>query len=239
MKKQKCVLLLVLLVFIPLNLNAQYASGLTGLLNIPSAENREAGTIYVGGNFLPKDMLPPYFSNQYNTGNYFLTANVFSFFEISYRMTLIRDGQHKYRQQDRTFALRIQALREGKWRPGVAVGTQDPLADQGAPAYESYYAVVTKGVDLKGSVLSATLGYYFPFQRNYEKDNKIKNRGVFGGLSFSPSFYRDLAIMAEYDSHHFNVGASVKFLNCVRAHIFTQEFHNVCAGLRYECELWH
>lgn len=218
---------------------AQLSGGMTGMLNIPSAENTEAGTVYLGGNFLPKEMLPEYFSNEYNTGNYFLTANVFSFLQISYRMTLKKDWKDRFRQQDRSFGIRIQPLKESERTPGVVIGTFDPLTGPGVSAYESYYVATSKGFKLKGCRLFGTLGYYFPFQGKRHGEKKNNYDGVFAGVSLSPSFYKDMSLMAEYDCQKFNIGASIKFLNCIRAHVFTQEFKNISAGLRYECELWH
>lgn len=239
MKKSKSILFLFFLILFSAKISAQHSAGMTGLLNIPTAENKEAGTVYIGGNFLHKDMLPPYFTNNYNSGNYFVTADLFSFLELSYRMTLIRNGNKKFAEQDRSFSLRVQALREGKYIPGVALGLYDPMVDQGVSAYENYYLVVTKGLDIKGSRISATLGYYLPFNSKKNEALKLNCRGVFGGVSFSPAFYRDLQVIAEYDSKHFNVGATVKVLKCIKAHVFTQEFKNISAGLRYECQLWH
>lgn len=239
MKKRTHILFLILTILFSAEVHAQHSAGMTGLFNIPTAENKEAGTVYIGANFLPKEMLPPYFTNSYNSGNYFLTADLFSFLEISYRMTLIRDENKKFNQQDRAFSLRVQALREKKYVPGVAIGFYDPMVDEGVSAYENYYIVTTKGFNLKGNLLSATVGYYIPIHSHRNEALKLNNKGVFAGLSFSPAFYRDMQIGVEYDTKRFNVGATVKVLNCLKAHVFTQEFKNISAGLRYECELWH
>lgn len=233
------IVLFFSLMFLGIKCFAQYSAGMIGALNVPTAENKEPGTVYIGGNFIPKDMLPAYFTNQYNTGNYFVTANIFSFLELSYRMTILRGEDERFSQQDRSFSVRLQALREGKYCPGFAVGAYDPMFDEGVSAYESYYAVLTKGFDLGKSRLSATLGYYLPIHNNKDAGLKHNYKGIFGAVSFSPSFCRDLDVIAEYDSRKFNVGASIKFLKCLRAHVLTQEFQNVSAGLRYECELWH
>lgn len=241
MSKRKLIyILLYILVCVPKMVFAQYSAGMTGMMNIPTAENENAGTVYLGGNFIPKDMLPAYFTKNYNSGNYFLTANIFSFFEVSYRMTLLRDTNQKYKQQDRSFSLRIQALREGKYRPGIALGMHDPMVDQGISSYEDYYLVTTKGFELKNVLhVNATLGYYLPFQSSKNAIYKVHHKGLFGGVSLSHPRLRDVELMAEYDSERLNVGVAAKFLKCVRFHMFTQEFKNVSAGLRYECELWH
>ena len=43
--------------------------GVTGLLNIPTADMQVDGTFMVGANYLPEQMLPDFWD--YNSGNYF------------------------------------------------------------------------------------------------------------------------------------------------------------------------
>ncbi len=219
---------------------AQFSQGSTGLLNIPSAENAEGGTIRAGANFLPKDMLPEYFTKTYNSGNYFVSVDLFSFFELTYRMTLIKsiDKENpKYDQQDRTFSVRIQPLKETKVLPGVAIGADDPLSGQGESPYESYYLVLTKGLDLKGNRLSATLGYYFPFQKEANKRLYTCRKGIFGGVKYTPFFYNEMNFIAEYDSRAWNLGVNARFWKHLNVHAFAYDFKAFSAGIRYECVL--
>lgn len=101
--------------------------GNTGLLNIPTADMQEAGTFMGGGNYLPDGMTP----FNFNTGNYFVNMTFLSFVELSYRCTLLKtrryDGKRGYFQQDRSMTARIRPLKEGKYRPSLVIGVDDPF----------------------------------------------------------------------------------------------------------------
>lgn len=110
-----------------LKAQAQYSMGNTGQLNIPTADMQEAGTFMGGGNYLPDGMTP----FNFNTGNYFVNMTFLSFVELSYRCTLLKtrryDGKRGYFQQDRSMTARIRPLKEGKYRPSLVIGVDDPF----------------------------------------------------------------------------------------------------------------
>ena len=58
---------------------AQRSLGVSGLLNIPSADMQEDGTFMAGGNYLPQEMLPQEWG--YNSGNYFVNLTFLPFME--------------------------------------------------------------------------------------------------------------------------------------------------------------
>ena len=64
---------------------AQRSLGVSGLLNIPSADMQEDGTFMAGGNYLPQEMLPQEWG--YNSGNYFVNLTFLPFMEVAYRCT--------------------------------------------------------------------------------------------------------------------------------------------------------
>lgn len=236
-----CVLWLLLSLFTQ-PVMSQHSTGSVGLLNVPTAENMEPGSIRAGVNFLPKEMLPPYFTKTYHSGNYYLSADIFSFLEITYRMTLVKDlllEHPKYNQQDRAFTIRLQAIREGKYRPGFAIGTDDPMIDHGVSSYESYYAVLSKGLDWRNNRFQATVGYYFPWQKEENKEWKANRKGFFGGVSYIPFFCKEMKFMAEYDADVVNLGLSARFWKHLTVHAFVYDFSCVSAGVRYECVLKH
>ena len=129
-------------------IRAQYMLGSTGMMNIPTADRQKAGTVMLGANYLPKQVMPSRFD--YNTANYFATVNFFSFLELTYRETLIKgnymSSKPKYNQQDRSYSIRLCVLKEGKYLPALALGANDPIADKGANTFQSYYGVITKGL---------------------------------------------------------------------------------------------
>ena len=63
---------------------AQRSLGVSGLLNIPSADMQEDGTFMAGGNYLPQEMLPQEWG--YNSGNYFVNLTFLPFMEVAYRI---------------------------------------------------------------------------------------------------------------------------------------------------------
>ena len=201
-----------------LKVQAQYSMGNTGLLNIPTA-----------------DGMTPF---NFNTGNYFVNMTFLSFVELSYRCTLLKtrryDGKRGYFQQDRSMTARIRPLKEGKYRPSLVIGVDDPFKNTGTNYFATVYGALTKGFSIaQGDRLAVTAGYYIPLN-----DHSIKD-GPFGGISYSPAFCREMTVMAEYDSEGFNVGAAARLWRQLSIHVFTREFNSISGGIRYECRLLH
>jgi len=230
MKKNVCI---IILIFQFICLRAQYSSGLTGLLNMPTAEIQKAGTFMGGGNFLPKEI----HKFNFDTWNYFVNITFFSFLEINYKCTLLKSNYMSkgaiFNQQDRSFSGKIKILNEKKNIPDVALGINDPFSESRGH-FASIYGVITKNIFQKSSHnLSMSLGYYHPLN-----SISIQN-GIFGGLRYTPAFLKPLSVMAEYDSAGFNIGAAAKLWNRVSLHLFTREFKCISGGMRYEFTLIH
>ena len=218
---------------------AQYSMGVTGLLNIPTADMQPDGTVMLGGNYLPKEMLPTHWD--YNSGNYFVNATFFPWLELAYRCTLMKVEETGKWNQDRSVSIRLRPLKEGKWWPAIVIGSNDVLTtnelntfkDPGGTRYfSSVFAVGTKHFLLGGHDWGVTIGGHIPFR------SASTRKGVFGGVQYRPAFFRDFSLMAEYDSDAVNVGASVRLFGHLSAHVFCYDFKNVCGGLRYEVELY-
>lgn len=141
----RLLILTLLIIGVHQHIQAQYMLGTTGMMNIPTADRQKPGTVMLGGNYLPKQMMPARFD--YNTGNYFVSISFFSFLELAYRETLIKgdyvSSKPKYNQQDRSYSIRLCVWKEGKFLPGIALGANDPIADKGANTFQSYYGVIT------------------------------------------------------------------------------------------------
>ena len=218
---------------------AQHSMGVTGLLNIPTADMQRDGTVMLGGNYLPKEMLPTHWD--YNSGNYFVNATFFPWLELAYRCTLMKVEETGKWNQDRSVSIRLRPLKEGKWWPAIVIGSNDVLTtnelntfkDPGGTRYfSSVFAVGTKHFLLGGHDWGVTIGGHIPFR------SASTRKGVFGGVQYRPAFFRDFSLMAEYDSDAVNVGASVRLFGHLSAHVFCYDFKNVCGGLRYEVELY-
>lgn len=167
--KTRLLILILSIISIHQSIYAQYMLGTTGMMNIPTADRQAPGTVMLGGNYLPKQVMPSRFN--YNTGNYFVSISFFSFLELAYRETLIKgsymSSKPKYNQQDRSYSIRLCVLKEGKYLPGLALGANDPIADKGANTFQSYYGVISKGLHFAGeNRLSVSLGYYMEGKKN-------------------------------------------------------------------------
>lgn len=109
-----------------------------------------------------------------------------------------------------------------------------PFQNTGNNYFGTVYGVLTKSFSIAGrDRLALTAGYYIPIN-----DRSIQ-KGPFGGISYSPAFYREMAFMAEYDSDGFNIGAATRLWRHISLHIFTRDFKCVSGGIRYECKLLH
>lgn len=236
-----CIWIIIFLLLPTGFLKAQYSMGTTGFLNIPSADMQPDGTFMGGGNYLPKQMLPS--SWGYNTGNYFVNMTFLPFLEVAYRCTLLR-GEFKAGskwQQDRSVSIRLRPLKEAKWWPSIVLGSNDAFTTNQLNMFgevgknrffSSVYGVATKHIFLSGHDLGFTFGVNVPFSKSSYK------QGVFGGISYSPAFFRPLTMMMEYDTTDaVNIGVAARLFNHLSLHAFCYDFKTVSAGIRYEIQL--
>ena len=214
---------------------AQRSLGVSGLLNIPSADMQEDGTFMAGGNYLPQEMLPQEWG--YNSGNYFVNLTFLTFMEVAYRCTLLKVESTGKWNQDRSVSLRLRPLKEGKWWPSVVIGSNDllttgelnPFLDSGGNRYfSSVYAVGTKHFGFYGHDIGVTVGGHVPFR------SRSENKGVFGGVSYRPAFLKPLEVMAEYDSKVVNMGVSARLFDHFSLYAYCYDFKTVAGGIRYE-----
>ena len=168
-----------------------------------------------------------------------MNITFFSFLELNYRCILLKSDymakKPKFNQQDRSLSVRLRPLKEGKYWPAIVIGSNDPFKDKGYNYFASVYGVATKSFMIGEHRLAATAGYYYPLS----KDKYTLQDGIFGGLSYTPSFCKPLSIMAEYDSDGFNVRAAAKLWKHLSLNVFTREFKCISGGIRYECVLIH
>ena len=219
------------------SLHAQHSMGVTGLLNIPTADMQADGTFMAGVNYQPEQMLPDLWD--YNSGNYFLNMTFLPCLEIGYRCTLMKVETGKW-NQDRSVSLRLRPLKEGRYWPSVVVGSNDALTTgklntfddaTGNRYFSSVYGAATKHWRPGGHDLAFSFGWNIPFRKDTPRE------GVFGGVSYSPAFCRWLSLMAEYDGKAVNMGGSVRLFNHFTIHVFCYDLEAVSGGVRYELAL--
>lgn len=201
---------------------AQEYIGTSGLIHVPSAEMLPAGTARIGGFFLNREFLPDniaFHENpgdagvKYNSFNHFLSIAPFSWIEIAYTCTFEKGHKNMdktqpvgYYYKDRFFSVKLRPLKEGKWYPAIAIGTNDPLRhynDHGNDAkyFMNFYIAATKHFDFHGHELGVHLAY-----RYYPSEYNKKWQGVVGGITYRPKFAKNLRGIVEYTGNDVNVG---------------------------------
>lgn len=194
---------------------AQEYVGITGMMHVPTAEMAPSGTARIGAFFLNREFTPnklAYKGEKYDTFNHFLAIAPFSWIELSYVCTLLKAAKNLDEAQgiglyekDRYFCVKIRPLKEGKYWPALAVGTQDPgrtIEDKnGDYAYfNNFYVAASKHLNLKGHELGMHLTY-----RYYRSDFNARWRGVAGGFTYRPAFAPNSRAMLEYTGDDVNV----------------------------------
>lgn len=217
---------------------AQQYTGAGGLIHVPSADMHEEGEARIGMHFLNKAFTPDnlaYGKKKYHTFNHYVAITAFSWLELGYTATLLKSTRYKdgiedkensglYRK-DRFITIKAQLLREreGKWWPSVAVGVNDVdfkdfnhFKDEpekfnqdefkiGNDFFSNVYVVVSKHFNLRGNDLGVHVAY-----RDWYRFKNRKWDGPVGGITFQPSFQRNLRFIAEYTGDDVNVGLDWK-----------------------------
>ena len=204
---------------------AQQYTGMSGLIHVPSADMDDAGEIRVGAHFLNKEFLPdagfnPLGRGKYYTTNHYLSITPFSWIELGYTCTLqkgLKNGNKDdigFYHKDRYFSVKIRPVKEDKWWPGIAVGSNDPVTtdnnahETGLPEknknqiFGNVYVAATKHLDIEGHCIGFHLAY-----RKWKRSCNRKWNGPVGGITFRPSFLKSLRAIAEYTGNEVNIGA--------------------------------
>ena len=197
----------------------QEYQGLTGLIHVPSAETDSVGTFRGGFSYLDKNFLPTLLRKKDKSSfGYVIGITPFRWMEISYGAVMLymhKNGDSKqemgYYNEDRRVNAKVTPLYEGKWWPAIALGMEDVgrweniKTGVGANNYfQNIYAVASKHFDAKGWELGAHIAY-----RYYTRNNNSDRRGVAGGVTVRPAFYRPLRAVVEWDGLGVNAGVDV------------------------------
>ena len=227
---KRYILLIVWL--LALTVSAQQYTGMSGLIHVPSADMDNAGEVRIGAHFLNKEFTPDGGFNhngKYHTLSHYLSITPFQWLELGYTCTLLKgpkigvtgqveEGKPKLRFKDRYFSLKIQPLREAEWWPSIAIGTNDPygttssegtgkkgedktVGDGKSQYFSNFYIAASKHIELKGN----SIGFHAAY-RKWKRDYNSKWNGPVGGITFQPSFQKNLRAIAEYTGDDINIG---------------------------------
>ena len=154
-------------------------TGQTGLISMPDGRIGKDGNLRFGISHSP-----PYTA-------LWGSISLLPRFELSGRYTQINgvsgfeDNDDFGDYKDKAFDAKLVLLREAFYRPNIVIGQQDFL---GTNLFLSEYLAISKKI----SNVDITLGY----------GNK-RIDGLFGGLRYTPSRFRNLSLVAEYDAYDY------------------------------------
>lgn len=223
-KKLRILVCGLLLLAGALAAQGQLYTGMSGLVKNPSADMNPAGEAVIAGYFMNKHFTPGsandsygfvYKGRKYDTFDFSIALTPFRWMEIGYTFTLqktLAEGHDKpkFNQKDRYFSIKFRPLREGKYWPSVAIGSNDFIGSAlkrrghggtGAGYYANYYIVATKHFVPKGQDIGVSLGYrYVPVAHSK------KWQGVVAGATWQPKWVPQLRLVGEWTGNEVNVG---------------------------------
>lgn len=241
-----CLLVELLLVG---TIQAQEYTGITGMIHVPTAEMASEGDARIGVSFLNREFLPENLNNfrgtRYHSYNHYLAITPFPWIELAYVCTLqkgYKGGDPTQRvgfyHKDRHFAVKVRPLKEGKYWPAIALGTQDPgrsdsSLDKEGALFKNYYIAATKHWRPGGHELGFHLTY-----RRYGSDDNRKWNGVVGGVTYRPAFASNCRAMVEYTGNDVNVGVDCLLWKHLFIQAALQDGKYFSGGLRFQMNLF-
>lgn len=226
---------------------AQEYNGLTGLLQVPSAETDSVGTFRGSAMFLHQAFLPEQMPRK-NTFNYGIGITGFKWIELSYCASLLwmyknndEEAKKGFYNEDRRVNVKVTPLYEGRWWPAIALGMDDIGRFKRIKGgknrnnyFQNLYVAGTKHFDIRGYELGVHLAY-----RYYSNDVNRDRRGVAGGLTLRPAFYPTLRFIAEWDGVGVNAGADVLLWRHLFAQAALIHGRGFTGGLSYHYTIPH
>lgn len=218
---KKILFVLTMSIFSSSPIYSQLYTGMSGLIHVPSAEMGNEGDARIGTYFLGKHFTPDfgfsYDGKKYNTMSFYLSATPFKWMEFGYTFTLFKtlakgySETPKYNQKDRYFSIKLNPIRESKYIPAIVIGGNDIFStafkstmeggEDGNYYFSNYYIAVTKHIRLNRNIIGINVAY-----RKWKRDYNSKWEGVVGGITFQPSFQKNLRAIAEYTGDDINIG---------------------------------
>lgn len=249
-------ILVPMFLFFPLSALAQQYTGMSGLIHVPHADMNDEGEACIGAHFLNAEFTPTNFP--YHTMSHYLSITPFSWIEIGYTCTLMKGNkvvENKpvkvgFYHKDRYFSVKLQPLKEGKWYPSIAIGANDPygtdskagtskegenskIGDGKSQYFCNYYIAATKHLDLKGNRIGFHIAY-----RKWKRSYNSKWNGLVGGITFQPSFQKNLRLIAEYTGNDINIGFDWKLWKHLLIQSSLQNGKYFSGGMCYQLNLF-
>ncbi|MEG1563624.1 MAG: hypothetical protein RR365_07840, partial [Bacteroides sp.] len=94
-----------------------------------------------------------------------------------------------------------------------------------------FYVAATKHLSIEKEQIGLHLSYLF----NHRVDYPLN--GIAAGITYAPSFARDLNVIAEYDAKDFAFGATYLLFNHLHVQVEMQKMKYFTGGLTYKIHL--
>lgn len=185
--------------------------GMTGLMNMPTADMQQDKTVMFGGSWLTHHMTVPRW--WYDTWNYSLNITIFPWLEVGYLCMghkavptdygnesgyWVEENYGRFVNQDRSWHVRLRLWKEGWWKawtPQVVVGSNDVTSGAGSnPSLASatdggasngfqnrYWLAVTKHFCFKGV---GNLGAHLTWIYSDRFDNDVNSPAIGADFHF-------------------------------------------------------
>ncbi len=181
--------------------------GMTGLINVPTAEVLREGSLHLAYRFVDKKWAYAA-RDASNSDVYSFALGFLPRTEVAIRATVfpqtefLDESPSSGPQADRMAGGRVLLFPQA-WYPAVAIGLDDP---HGNRYFHSLYAVATRGIAHCGGdwSVNATLGYGF---RVFDAERTVLD-GMFGGLR--GGYGKNASVMLEYDTEKWNAGSRIE-----------------------------
>lgn len=231
-------------------------SGKNGLIYIPSAVESLDGDFSFGYNYNPIEYALRG-KNKYAEQILFANLDILPRLQVSFLLLQQRkDGKRKTRDGigDRQLDIRYQILKEGKYKPALALILSSPFTIDAA--LQTHVLVATKTLKFSDFSISPTLGigspyYLFRDEKNLnngdifskftwlkKSDDRYNNKyltGVFGGIKCS--YLDKISLLAEWDGQKMNTGIAAKFFKKLETQVCVLNFDKLYVGASYTVNL--
>ena len=219
------IIIYIALLLVSIRMTAQQHVGMAGMIHVPTADFDSVGVARVGAQYVPKEMIPDRMTcdgEKFNSLTNYLSITPFHWIEIGYGYTLWKMHKNKdvtqptgFYTKDRYFSVAIRPLKEGRYWPAVAIGANDfwgssDNGESGSKYYQNFYLALSKHFEVKRQRIGVHVTY-----RKWKRDYNHKWDGVVGGVTFNPSFYRPLRVIAEWDGSGVNTGLDCRLFKYV------------------------
>jgi len=227
-------IILAILFFLPVFIQAQSISGNPGLLNIPTAETIADGDIVFGVSYTNKKYVND-LNNKYDAAHYFVSVGFLPFLEVSMGITRYINLPYGQALGDRVPGVRVRLLEEKNIMPALVIGAHDFMEtkDEGTNKLSNaLYIVTSKHFEVNSNIAGAHLGY----GTNWIKSFENHFLGFFGGISFEHK--KTIRAMIEYDAEKLNCGTEIILFKHFKLLAGLMNFNTFSGGISYKARLF-